>query len=64
MIPSGTNSPPAELLRKLRFSSLRPFGFGKQNPYIKEELTTQWPSEKYKRTNNGLQNIHIKPKIE
>ena len=52
------------LLRKLRSSSLRPFGFGKQNPYIKEELTTQWLSEKYKRTNNGLQNIHIKPKIE
>jgi hypothetical protein len=29
-----------------------------QNPYIEEEQTTQWPKEKYKRTNNDLQNIH------
>jgi len=30
------------------------------------EQTTQWPKEtkKYKRTNNDLQNIHIKLKIE
>jgi len=28
-------------------------------PYIEEEQTTQW-----KRTNNDLQNIHIKLKIE
>ena len=25
---------------------------------------TQWPKEKYKRTNNDLQNIHIKLKNE
>ena len=31
-----------------------------QNPYIEEGQTTQWPKEKYKRTNNDLQNIHIK----
>jgi hypothetical protein len=37
---------------------------GNQNPYIEEEQTTQWPKEKYKRTNNDLQNIHIKLKIE
>jgi hypothetical protein len=24
---------------------------GNQNPYIEEEQTTQWPKEKYKRTN-------------
>ena len=36
---------------------------GNQHPYI-EEQTTQWPNEKYKRTNNDLQNIHIKLKIE
>jgi len=35
---------------------------GNQNPYIEEEQTTQWP--KYKRTNNDLQNIHIKIQIE
>ena len=38
-----------------------------QNPYIEEEQTTQWPKEKVqkpKRTNNDLQNIHIKLKIE
>ncbi len=38
---------------------------GNQNPYIEEEQTTQWPKEKKdKRTNNDLQNIHIKLKIE
>jgi hypothetical protein len=37
---------------------------GNQNPYIEEEQTTQWPKKKYKRTNNDLQNIHIKQKIE
>ena len=34
-----------------------------QNPYI-EEKTTQWPQEKAQRTNNDLQNRHIKLKIE
>jgi hypothetical protein len=33
-----------------------------QNPYIEEEQTTQWTKEK--KTNNDLQNIHIKLKIE
>jgi hypothetical protein len=58
---------------------------GNQNPYIKEEQTTQWPKDTkgvirtriskknrkhngqkkmHKRTNNDLQNIHIKLKIE
>ena len=37
---------------------------GNQNPYIEEEQTTQWPKKKYKKTNNDLQNIHIKLKIE
>jgi len=38
---------------------------GNQNPYIEEKQTTQWPKEKkYKRTNNDLQNIHIKLNIE
>ena len=27
----------------------------KQNPYIEEEQTTQWPEEKVRRTNNDLQ---------
>jgi hypothetical protein len=31
-----------------------------QNPYVEEGQTTQWPKEKVKRTNNDLQNIHIK----
>ena len=35
---------------------------GNQNPYIEEEQTTQRKSTK--RTNNDLQNIHIKLKIE
>ena len=34
------------------------------DPYIEEEQTTQWPEEKTQRTNNDLQNIHIKLKIE
>jgi hypothetical protein len=29
-----------------------------------EEQATQWPKEQYKRTNNDLQNIHVKLKIE
>jgi hypothetical protein len=37
---------------------------GNQNSYIEEEQTTQWSKEKYKRTNNDQQNIHIKLKIE
>jgi hypothetical protein len=37
---------------------------GNQNPYIKEEQTTQWSKEKEQKTNNDLQNIHIKLKIE
>jgi hypothetical protein len=36
---------------------------GNQNPYIEEQIT-QWPKEKVQRTNNDLQNIHIKLKIE
>ena len=36
---------------------------GSQNPHI-EEQRTQWPSEKIQRTNNDLQNIHIKLKFE
>jgi phage FluMu protein Com len=34
-----------------------------QTPYIEEEQTTQLPKEKVQRTNNDLQNIHIKLKI-
>jgi hypothetical protein len=38
---------------------------GNENPYIEDVQTTQWSKEKkYKRTNNDLQNIHIKQKIE
>jgi len=42
---------------------------GNQNPYIKEGQTTQWPNgqeefEDTKGTNNDLQNIIIKLKIE
>jgi hypothetical protein len=37
---------------------------GNQNPYIKEEQTTQCPKEEDKRTNNDPLNIHIKLKIE
>jgi hypothetical protein len=37
---------------------------GNQNSYIDEEQITQWPKEKVQRTNNDLQNIHIKLKIE
>ena len=37
---------------------------GNQNPYIEEEQTTQRSKEKNKRTNNDLQNIHIKLTIE
>jgi hypothetical protein len=37
---------------------------GNQNPYIENEQTTQWLKGKYKRTNNDLQSIHIKLKIE
>ena len=36
----------------------------KHQLYIEEEQTTQWPKEKVQRTNNDLQNIHIKLKIE
>ena len=36
---------------------------GNQNPYIEEQIT-QWLNEKVQRTNNDLQNIHIKLKIE
>ena len=35
-----------------------------KDPYIEEEQTTQWPKEKVQKTNNDLQNIHIKLKIE
>jgi hypothetical protein len=37
---------------------------GNQNPYIEEEQTRQWPKEKVQKTNNDLQNIHVKLKIE
>ena len=38
---------------------------GGQNPCVGEGRTTQWlKDKKYKRTNNDLQNIHIKLKIE
>ena len=37
---------------------------GNQNLYIEEEQATQWPREKGQRTNNDIQNIHIKLKIE
>ena len=38
---------------------------GNRNRKIEEEQTTQWPKEKVqKRTNNDLQNIHIKLWIE
>ena len=37
---------------------------GNENLYMEEEQTTQWPKGKYKRTNNDLQDIHIKLKIE
>jgi hypothetical protein len=38
---------------------------GNRNRKIEEEQTPQWPKEKVqKRTNNDLQNIHIKLKIE
>ena len=37
---------------------------GNQNPYFKDEQTTQWQKKKYKRTNNDQQNMHIKLKIE
>jgi hypothetical protein len=32
--------------------------------YIEEEQTTQWSKKKDKRTNNDIQNIHIKLKTE
>ena len=35
---------------------------GNQNPYIKEEQNGQ--KKKHKRTNNDIQNIHIKLKIK
>ena len=35
-----------------------------QNPYIKEEQTTQWPKEKKQKDKFDLENIHIKLKIE
>ena len=37
---------------------------GNQTPYIEEEQTTKLPKEKVQRTNNDLQNIHIKLNIE
>jgi len=36
---------------------------GNQNPYIEEGQTTQWSKEKVQKTNNDLQNIHIKLQI-
>ena len=40
------------------------YQMGNQNPHIEENQTTQWQKKKYKTTKNGLQNIHIKLKIE
>jgi hypothetical protein len=41
------------------------YQMGNHNPYIEKDQTTQWPKEKvYNRTNNDLQNIHIKLKNE
>ena len=37
---------------------------GNHNPYIEEEQTTQCPKQKVQMTNNDLQNINIKLKIE
>ena len=38
---------------------------GNKQPYIEEGHTIQWPKEKKDSgTNNDLQNIHIKLKIE
>ena len=37
---------------------------GNQNPYIEEEQTTNGQKKKYKRTNNDVQNIHIKLKVK
>ena len=37
---------------------------GNQNLYTEEEQTTQWSKGKIQKTNNDLQNIHIKLKIE
>ena len=50
-------------LYRVKKSSKMPRG-GNQNPHIEAEQTTQWQREKYKRTNNDIQNIHIKLKIE
>jgi hypothetical protein len=37
---------------------------GNQNQYISKKNNTMTKRKKYKRTNNDLQNIHIKLKIE
>jgi hypothetical protein len=37
---------------------------GNQNPYIKKNRKHNGQKKKYKRTNNDLQNIHIKLKID
>ena len=37
---------------------------GNQNPYIEDEQTHNDQKKKNKRTNNDLQNIHTKLKIE
>ena len=37
---------------------------GNQNPHIEENQTTQWSKKKVQNDKNGLQNIHIKLKIE
>jgi len=47
----------------MRISGVRRYQRSNQHPYIEEEQTTQWPKEeKHKRTNNDLQNIHLKLK--
>jgi hypothetical protein len=65
-LPPCSLSAPSKLTHRLAQQtkiSLR-YQRGNQNPYIEEEQTTQWPNEKVQRTNNDLQNIHIKLKIE
>jgi hypothetical protein len=47
-----------------RYIHVRRYQRGNQNLYLEEGQTTQWSKEKGQTTNNNLQNIHIKLKIE
>ena len=49
--------------RYLMYEEFEDYQRGNHNPYIEEEQTTQWPKEKVQRTNNNLQNMHLKLKI-